>query len=153
MERSDTFILGQRRRASGTILAAIGAGVASIGAVSLVLPLVALGGGLSVVGGIQVVSGSILVLNAIDSPTKVEQVSQPQKMETRAPDSGAVSRWKPRQGEEVYFDQKGEVVSGRVVKSNLDATQFRVEFSQGGKLKRKWVFRKDIRQAEQKQGE
>ena len=153
VERSNTFILGQRRRASGSILAAIGAGVASIGAVGLVIPLVALGGALSLIGGIQIVSGSVLVINATDIPPDVVQLPQPDLTGSRSLKEGPAERWKPILGEKIYFDLEGEAVSGRVMKSNLDATQFRVEFSQGGKLKRKWMFRRDIRKTAQKQGE
>ena len=150
VERSDTFILGQRRRASGSILAAIGAGVASIGAVSLVVPLVALGGGLSVVGGIQVVSGSVLVLDATDGVSLAKEDFREQPTASVVAED-KTPRWDPQViGCVVFFDLGGEAISGRVIKSTFDGAQYRVEYSHYGKIKRKWLTLNDIRSTAEK---
>ena len=152
VERCNTFILGSRRSANGTILGGLGFGLAAIGGAAVFSPLVVLGGALGLVGYVQTVSGSALVLRAIDEPASLppskEQIEKSQDVLEVA--SGP---WMPAVGGVVFFDLKGEVVSGRVMKFNMDVTQFQVQFKEGDKLRRKWVFRKDVRATAEKQGE
>ena len=140
--RYNTYLLGQRRRSSGTIVSAVGAGILSFGAAaSLGGPAVVLGGAFVLVGGIQSISGSAKVLKAIDNnqPPLAQTDQQSATSEAKASLS-----WKPEVGVVVFFERDEEVLEGRVLKANMDETQFRVEYTQTGKTKRKWMFGRSL---------
>ena len=149
--RFNTYMLGQRRRSSGTIASAVGAGMLTLGAAGIGAPAVAIGAVFALVGGVQAISGSVKVLEAIDNRQPRERQSLPQAVEPEStaaqspkPESVVVKSWKPEVGGIVFFELDGAVMQGQVLKANMDESQYRVEYDSAGKKKSKWIYRKAL---------